>query len=202
MNLISSILSKQYQNQKTLIITSVVSLLVMSSTFYFIFLPALKGAGTLSKQIKEKKKNLSTAQPPSDEYSLLEDKVKGEKEELDTLKKRIFWEVDISNFLNTVTQLASELQIEFVSLKPEKREPSPSPSEKGKKVPQQSTLLTAVPIAIIIRGSYGDLIKFLKRVEEADKLININTLNIEADRRNIYRHSIKIGLGIFNKNES
>lgn len=210
MGLINNILGRPNRDQKTLIFTIVIACLALYVTFYFIFLPALKKDTALSRQIKEKKISLSGAQMPAAEYSLLEDKVKNIQEELQILKNKIFWEKDISRFLNTVTQLAADLQIEFVSLKPEKLQPGALPvdakkkDKKGKKdnKDKQVALLRPVPITIILRSSYADLIKFLERIEESEKLINIYTLDIEADPSNIYRHNIKMGLGIFNIEQS
>lgn len=200
MNLINNILKIRFRDQKTLVITIVLSFFVLFIVLYFIFLPALKGAYALSQQIKEKKVNLSDVQTSTGEYSLLEDRVKKTKEELEVLKNRIFWEKDIGRFLNVISQLASGLQIEFISLKPEKPESSSWPAEKDKKG-SLGYSLTQVPITILIRGSYSNLVKFLKRIDKYDKFINIYGLNIASDPHNIYRHNIKIGLSIFNKEE-
>lgn len=187
------------------LIVMIISLLVLCIIFYFIFLPASKQSLLLTKQIKEKKINLTNAEVIAGEYAHLEEQINKSKNQLEILKNKLFWEKDISRFLNELTQLAIDLPIEFVSLKPEsvKLESVSLSILKDKKDNKESKsyVLAQVPISVILRTSYNNLIGFLRRIEEADKFINIDNLSIESEQRDIYKHNIKMNLIIRVKEE-
>lgn len=195
MGLTGNFIKKISSDKQASLVVSIIYFLVLCLIFYFIFLPAFKQSRLLSRQIKEKRLNLTKVKVSTNESSLLEEQISKTKEQLEIIKNRLFWEKDISRLLNELTQLASGLEIEFVSLKPEAVY---LPVEKDKK---ESTdyLLAQVPISVSIRSNYDNLVKFLRKIERADKFIKIDTLNIESDQRNIHRHNIKVSLSIFTR---
>lgn len=175
--------------QKVLIAVGI-SFVILYITFHFIFLPALKQSRLLASQIGKKKIDLSQVQALLGGYEQLASQIDKQKTELENIKNKLFWEKDISKFLNELTKLASGLPIEFTSLKP----------ESAKEI-QKEPKGYQVPIAVALKSAYGNLVEFLRRIEESDKYINIDTLNIESDRSDIYRHNIKIKLIILSKEE-
>ena len=113
-------------------------------------------------------------------------------------------EKDISKFLSELTHLASDLPMEFVSWRPEAvvsvlTTAEDKKDKKDKKVLDYSIM--QAPISVVLRADYNSLVNFLKRIEEADRFIKIDTFIIEPDQRNIYKHNIKMKLGIFIKEE-
>lgn len=178
--------------QKVLIAVGI-SFVTLYITFHFIFLPALKQSRLLVGQIEKKKTDLSEVQALPGGYEQLLSQIDKQKTELENLKNKLFWEKDISKFLNELTKLASDLPIEFTSLKPE--------SAKEIQKEPKGYLFAKVPIAVALKSAYGNLVEFLRRIEESDKYINIDTLNIESDRSDIYRHNIKMKLIILSKEE-
>jgi len=180
--------------KQTVLIFSLVFFLLLGIMFCFIFLPALRQSRLLSKQIKDKRTNLTKMQTLTSEYSRLEAEIKNTREKAQLLKNRLFWEKDISRFLSELTRLASDLQIEFVSLKPESVS---SLQQKEKIESQKGYLFAQVPILVVLRSNYGDLVRFLKRIEETDKFIKIESLSIESEQRDIHKHNVKMTLSIF-----
>ena len=63
--------------------------------------------------------DLGVVQAPIKEYGALKSDIEARKDQLAAIEKKLFWQKDISKFLNELTRLASDLDIEFVSLKPE-----------------------------------------------------------------------------------
>lgn len=179
--------------QKVLIAVGISSV-ALYIIFHFIFLPALKQSRSLVSQIGRKKIDLSKVQTLPGEYEQLANQIDKQKAQLENLKNKLFWEKDISRFLNELTKLASDLPIEFASLKP-----GAASSVIGKE--PKGYLFAEVPISVALKSGYDNLVEFLRRIEESDKYINIDTLNIESDRSDIYRHNIKMKLIILVKEE-
>jgi Tfp pilus assembly protein PilO len=187
---------KLINNIKNLHIFSIViPILVLFTVVYFFLLPAIQKDNLLSAQIRKSKTDLGVAQAPIKEYAALKEDIKKKNSELAEIKQRLFWERDISKFLNELTRLASELQIEFVSLKPETMPPEQEEGrESDKKKPKK---LTSVPITVAFKSNYNEIISFLKRIEEGERFIRIDSLSIESEPSNIYKHLTKVKLNIF-----
>jgi|GEM_PF-2550943 len=202
MRLIDKIKKIVYRNKRTLLIVTVVSFVSAFIAFSFILVPAIRQFSLLSMQIKQKKRDMAKVQIPADNYKLseLNDKMEKAKNDLEAARDRLFWEKDISRFLNELTLLAAGLQIEFVSLKPETYIPLKEKVTVAKEA--QEYLFTQVPISVILKGSYNDLLQFLKRIEDLNKFIKIDALRIESDRSDISRHNIKMMLSVFSQEKS
>lgn len=188
------------------IVTLIIPLSVLFLCIYFVFIPALKGHHALAKRIRDKKVDLGRVKTTAADYQLLKKEISDQKDKLSELKQKIFWEKDISGFLDELTRLASDLRVEFVSLKPEtiKQESAPPPpvmegdlDAAVKPKEPAPYALTQVPIAVVLKSSYNDLIVFLKRIEAGSKFISINSLSIESGEQNIYKHIARIDLSIF-----
>jgi Tfp pilus assembly protein PilO len=177
-----------------------ISSVALYITFHFIFLPALKQSRSLASQIGRKKIDLSKVQTLPGEYEQLASQIDKQKAQLENLKNKLFWEKDISKFLNELTKLASDLPIEFASLKPESAS-AVIGKDKGIQKEPKGYLFAQVPISVALKSGYDNLVEFLRRIEESDKYINIDTLNIESDRSDISRHNIKMKLIILVKEE-
>ena len=184
---------KNFTTQQSILAAVIASLIGLPLLVYFAFLPALRNFQSLSQQVADKKTGVTALKTPREEPEVVEEKVKKLKEQIEALKGEVFWETDISRFLNQITQLASDLKINFVSLKPEA---ASSSSEKGKELPDDY-LLTEVPISLTIKSNYDDLVEFIKRIEQSDKFIAIESLTIDTDRQDIYSHNVRIDLSIF-----
>jgi Tfp pilus assembly protein PilO len=193
-NIINKAVSSETQKA---IATIVFSVLFLCAIFYFAFLPSLKQSLSLTNQLKEKKTDLTKVHISSEEYNLLEGQIKDQKGKIVILKEKLFWEKDISKFLNVLTHLAADLPIEFVTLKPEAVVLPDKKDTKNKNEAQ----FAQVPISVTLRASYGNLVEFLERIETSEKFIKIDTLNIESDQSNIHTHNIKMGLNIFIKED-
>lgn len=179
------------------VIPFLLSILVFFAVVYFFLLPAIRQNKILLQQIKDKKFDLKGAQAPINEYVLLKEDISKKNLLLAEVKKRLFWEKDISRFLNELTHLASDLQIEFVSLKPEVVLAEETGAESAKKEGKGLKKPDSVPITVVLKSSYNDIISFLKRIEAGEKFIRIDSLGIESDPANIHKHLTKMKLSIF-----
>jgi Tfp pilus assembly protein PilO len=178
------------------IVNIAVPFLVLFLAGYFVLLPAIKQYAALSQRIKNKELDLALVQSSNAQYAALKDDIENKESQVAQIKNRLFWEKDISKFLNELTRLASDLQIEFVSLRPE-ASGVPLEKDKGAKDREQKDfVLTKVPIEVTFRTSYNGIIDFLKRIEEGQKFIKIDTLAIESQANDIYKHNVKMRLSI------
>lgn len=176
------------------IVNIAVPFLILFLAGYFVLLPAIKQHGALAGRIKNKELDLAFVQVSNAQYAALKEDIKDKESQVAQLKKRLFWEKDISKFLNELTRLASDLQIEFVSLKPQAQAAPQDKAPKDKE--QKDFLLTKVPIEVTFRSSYNGIISFLKRIEEGEKFIKIDSIAIESQASDIYKHNIRMKLSI------
>jgi len=188
---------KLINNLKNLpILSTLIPIVVLFFVVYFILIPAIKKDSLLVQQIKNTKLGLGVIQSPIQEYGSLKENINSKNAQLAGIKMKLFWERDISKFLNEFTRSASDLQIEFISLRPEAM-PEEESNKPDKKEPQELKKLTPVPIAVVFRSSYNDIINFLQRIEKGEKFIRIDSLSIESEPANIHKHLTKMKLSIF-----
>ncbi len=188
---------KIFNNLKNLLILPVgISMLALFAVVYFFFIPVTRIDDSLKQQIRNKRVDLGVAQAPIKEYGALKEDIHRRNAELAEMEKQLFWERDISRFLNELTRLASDLDIEFVSLNPQNL----SMQQESEGSEKESKSLSSVPIAVAFKSSYGDTMKLLKRIEEGQKFIRIDSLNIDSESNNILKHLTKMGLSIFVEN--
>lgn len=181
------------QLKTTGILYLMVSAIVCLVMFYLVFLPAVKKFGELSQQIKEKKTNIANIKAPEDEYKSLVEEFGVTASKAADLRERLFWQKDISKFLDELTRLASGSDIEFVSLTPEAN-PMIVPQDKESAAKYS---FVRVPITVKMRGGYNSLLDFLKKVEEGKKFIKIDYLGITSEGNALYKHNMQIKFSIF-----
>lgn len=173
----------------------VVYLVILLLIIYLAFLPVLKQSLNLTKQIKEKKTDLSKVQISKEELMRLEEEVTSLNNRIVISNERLFWDKDNSRFLDKLTQLAVDLPIEFVTLKPEAAVVSGKKDAEDANAPQ----LTRIPFTVTLRANYNNLVEFLERIETSEKYIRINTLSIESNTEDMNKHNVTIELNIFTK---
>jgi hypothetical protein len=196
---------RPFSFNKNQVIASAVSVavpaLILFGVVYFFLIPVVKSNILLKRQIKDKKQELGVVQVPIKEYGSLKEDMNKKNAELSGVKNELFWEKDISKFLNELTRLASDLQIEFISLKPESLTRPQEDPEADKKDSQETKFLI-IPISVAFKSSYMDTMVFLKRIEAGQRFIRIDSLNIESETGNILKHLTKMQLSIFIENDS
>ena len=204
------------KNKQKLILLSFIALLVLYVIVSFLFLPSVKQVRELSTQIKEKNLDINKKKEETESFAKLSEETDKLKDELKEAKSKFLWDSDSSHFLDEFTKLAHDLQMEFVLLKPEKSvkvvnkqlaKDAKQPSKDKKKDAQkekdkQGTLssnLVQQPIKVTVKSDYSDLVKFVKRIEELDKFIRIDSLSIDSGQEDINKQNINLSLTIFNQ---
>jgi len=160
---------------------------------YFLLLPSLKQQNLISQKIENKRADLGKVTTPTNEYIILREDLNKKKSQIKELKNKLFWERDIGKFLNELTRLASDLNIEFISLKPETMSVA---QEEIKESGKEELRLVEIPITVVFKSSYNEIINFLKRVEEGKRFIRIDSLSIESEQNSIYKHTTRMKLDI------
>jgi hypothetical protein len=182
------------------IFTYVVPVLILLIVVNFLLIPAVRSNMLLKQQIKEKRMDLGAVQVPIKEYGSLKEEMKEKNAELAGVKKELFWEKDISKFLAELTRLASDLPIEFISLKPEGL--TGQQEDDSLKKGSEKIKFSIVPITVAFKSSYSDTRVFLKRIEAGERFIRVDSLSIESQVEDIQKHLTKIQLSIFIENDA
>ncbi|MFH1397536.1 MAG: hypothetical protein ABIH27_03170 [Candidatus Omnitrophota bacterium] len=192
---------------------AILLLISLGLILYLVFSPALKRYRELNKQFKVKSVDLVKLEGLIKESALLKQELDKDKADIELIKYELFWGKDAGNILAELTLLADGLEIEFVSVKPEPMViPKPKAPEKKKsskvaakqkdsqaKKAEKEELpdFPYIPISVDINSGYENFIKFLSRIEEADRFIKINTYTIESGLQDIYRHKVRMKLVIY-----
>ncbi|MFH1457854.1 MAG: type 4a pilus biogenesis protein PilO [Candidatus Omnitrophota bacterium] len=178
-------------------LSAFVPILIFPVVVYFLLLPAFKDNISHRLQIKNRKIDLGVAQAPIKESGVLKEDIKGKKAQLTEMETRLFWKRDISKFLTELTRLAADLEIEFISLKPEPLTVDQESRSLDKKEPKELKKMASVPISVAFKSNYNDIINFLKRIEEGERFIRVDSLSIESESGDMRKHVTKMGLSIF-----
>ncbi len=180
---------------------------------YLVFSPALKRYRELNKQFKVKNVDLVKLEGLIKESALTKQELDKDKADFELIRYELFWGKDAGNILAELTLLADGLEIEFVSVKPEPMV-IPKPKALGKKAASKVAAkqkdsqakkaekeeppgFPYIPISVDINSGYDNFIKFLSRIEEAERFIKINSYTIESGLQNIYMHKVRMRLVIY-----
>jgi hypothetical protein len=128
------------------------------------------------------------------QYKKLELGIEEFKQQIEESRKRLFWKKDIAVFLEKLTHIAEQLSVDFISIKPS-LEPTPIMS-KGED-DEKRVIMFKSSVKINLKTGYRELIDFLKRIENSDKFLRIDEINIVVDDKDIFKRDISILLSLF-----
>ncbi len=163
--------------------------IILAAYFYFFLKPeigslwkVLPKVGALNKNIKEVNKQINSIDELKARIIALKEKV-GQYETRLPIKK------EISSILNHLSTLASEEDIKITAIK--ELETIKGEMQEGEQA------YSGVPIEIDMKSGYHQLGKFISEIENSDRLMRIDDLEIKSTSENLTEHDVKLIVSSF-----
>lgn len=177
---------------------SVFTIVGIIGAFYIMAMPPAKALFSVNAKIKKGRLIIPDASTYRSQYKELEKEIEAITQQIAKSKERLFWKKDIAFFLDRLSQIAEQLAVDFISIKPSlSPEPIISDDSGGKDDKQKTVLMFRNPINITMKAGYAELINFLARVEDSDRFLRIDELTIDPDNKDVLKRNVKMVLSIF-----
>lgn len=160
--------------------------------FYIMLMPMAQELFSMSGKIKKGRAIIPNPESYNEERQKITTQIEALKKKIQESKERLFWKKDMTLFLEKLNNIAEQLSLDFISIKPNLA-PEPIKSEVNKDV----ILMYRNPINVTMKTGYRELADFLKRVEGSDKFLRIDELNISVDKQDIFKRDVMLVLSIF-----
>lgn len=171
---------------------SIAMVAALLALFYTMFMPKLRGVFSMSDKIKKGREIIPNPESYSEERQKVTAQIEALKKKIEGSKEKLFWKKDMALFLEKLNNIGEQLSLDFISIKPNLAS-EPIKSEENKDV----VLMYRNPINITMKTGYRELIGFLKRIEDSDKFLRIDELDISADKQDNFKRDVKMILSIF-----
>ncbi|PIQ88512.1 MAG: hypothetical protein COV72_07740 [Candidatus Omnitrophica bacterium CG11_big_fil_rev_8_21_14_0_20_42_13] len=166
--------------------------LAMGAAFYSSFSPAVKEMAQMNTKIKKGQVIVPDSEGYRKQREDLDARIIELREEIKESKERLFWKKDIALFLQRLSIIAKELAIDFINIKP-----SLSPEPIRSREDRETVLMFRNPINITLKTGHKELMRFLKRIEESDKFLRIDDIDILVNSKDIFKRDVTMVLSIF-----
>lgn len=158
---------------------------------YRMLMPTVKELGVMGTKIKKGQTIAPDRESYRSEYDNLEAQIDSLRQQIEQKKEKLFWKKDIGLFLERLTHIAEQLAVDFISIRP-------SLSPKAIKSDDEETVLMFQnPINITMKTGHKELIDFFRRIEESEKFFRIDSIDIQADQKDIFKRKVTMVLSIF-----
>lgn len=166
--------------------------LVLVIGFYIIFMPNLRELILVNSKLRKGQMIAPDVSGYRKQYAELEEEMASISREISKNKERLFWKKDIALFIEQLSRVAEQIQVDFISIKPVS---NPEPVTAGDE--EKTVLMYRRPVTITLKADYRGLIDFLARVEDSERFFRVDELTIEPDTRDILKRNVTMVLSIF-----
>lgn len=177
------------EKDQVLVLSILVIAIILVAYFYFFLKPeigalrkVLPKVGALNKNIKEVDKLIGNIDSFKTKIADLKEKVGQYETRLPTKK-------EISSILNHLSALASQEHIKITGIK--ELETIKGEMQEGEQA------YSGVPIEIDMKSGYHQLGKFISEIENSDRLMKIDDLEIKSTSENLTEHNVKLIVSSF-----
>lgn len=160
--------------------------------FFIIFMPLVEELTSLNSKIRKGEKIAPDASGYRRQYAQMEKQIETLSQEITQGKERLFWKRDISFFMEKLSNIAEQLTVDFISIRPSL---TPEPVRADNK--EGTVLMYRHPVTITMKTGYGELIGFLARIEDSDRFFRIDELTIVPDTKDILKRNVTLILSVF-----
>lgn len=171
------------ENKTYQIIGGVIAVYIVGAIiFYFAAIaPKIGTIKELKVQIFEKRAFLSKAGSVEKQKEKIEKakiRIKEIEGNISYYEKKLPTEKDIPDLLQYLSDIATETDVKLLEI------------EKRQEIrrEQEQTLYVTVPLKLILKGGYHNIGFFISKLENADRFMKIEGLEIKEDKKNPFEH--------------
>ncbi len=182
---------------------------VIIFSFFRLNFPHFKKYNALKTETKRKEKELKKRKAVIHEIKMLGLDIARIGRRFEDFNKMAFLKPDNVEVLKKITDLAKDVKIEILSFQPlewkkvelnefgEGGKKDRRRKKKRKSDGQKKFFLWELDLRIKAKGNYFELLKFVKKLEKAEKFIRINTLQVNKDSTTPFVHNIELKISVF-----
>ena len=154
--------------------------IIFTVIFYFIAIaPKIGAANILKEKITEKQSFVSKAGSIEKQREKIENakiRIDELKNDISFYEKKLPTEKDIPDLLEYLSTIAIESDVKLLEI------------EKKQEIRQEEMLYITVPFKLILKGGYHNIGSFVSKLENADRFMKIQELEVKEDKKNSFEH--------------
>ncbi len=141
--------------------------LVLAMAFYFAGIrPAQNDRATIVASIAEQNRQLNEGRARAQNLPVIEAEVEQLRSRLERFDKKLPKKPDMDQFMREITRVSEASSLKKVSVQPGS--------------PKRSELFSEMPIALNFTGEFPNVVKFLERTEDMQRLTRVRSLGIKT----------------------
>lgn len=159
--------------------------------YIFGFSPNLKKLKMLNSGIHQLKQDIAGEARLVSNVEITKLEIGEIKARISGFRKESFPTLEVSPILRRLTETASSLRMEFISVKP-------LPAVRIKQDEKAGYSLSELPLELELKGSYDEALSFLKQIESSDGTsYRVDKLEITDIPQEVKKHNVKLSLSAF-----
>ena len=177
------------EKNQVLVLFILVSAIILAAYFYFFLKPEIGALQKVLPKVAGLNKNIKEVDKLIDNIDSFKTRIADLKEKVGQYETRLPTKKEISSILNHLSALASQEDIKITGIK----------ELKTIKVEMQEgeQAYSGVPIEIDMKSGYHQLGKFISEIENSDRLMKIDDLEIKSTSENLTEHNVKLIISSF-----
>jgi len=169
------------ENKAYQIVAGVIAAYIVCTVmFYFIAIaPKVGAVNILKEKITEKQSFVSKAGSIEKQREKIENakiRIDELKNDISFYEKKLPTEKDIPDLLQYLSTVAKESDVKLLEI------------EKKQEIRQEEMLYVTVPFKLILKGGYHNIGSFVSKLENADRFMKIQELEVKEDKKNSFEH--------------
>jgi len=177
------------EKDQVLVLSILVIAIILVAYFYFFLKPEIGALQKVLPKVRALNKNIKEVDKLIGNIDSFKTKIADLKEKVDQYEARLPTKKEISSILNHLSALASQEHIKITGIK--ELETIKGEMQEGEQA------YSGVPIEIDMKSGYHRLGKFINEIENSDRLMKIDDLEIKSTSENLTEHNVKLIVSSF-----
>ncbi len=177
------------EKNQVLVLFILVIAIILAAYFYFFLKPEIGALQKVLPEVAGLNKNIKEVDKLIDNIDSFKIKIADLKEKVGQYETRLPTKKEISSILNHLSALASEEDIQITGIKELE-------TIKGE-IQEGEQAYSGVPIEIDMKSGYHQLGRFISEIENSDRLMKIDDLEIKSTSENLTEHNVKLIISSF-----
>ena len=168
------------------ILSIIIALIVLLAYYQFLLSPAFHNLAKYYKHINQYSKDISEIKRDVKNIEILKVNLQNKEILSERLKNALLNKLELPSFLEEISNIAQDTNMDLVSIKPLKEEAA-----------NLKEHINRMPIELELIGSYHDFGRFINKLETNAKFIKLSDLKINSMLESLEKHNFYIVINIY-----